>query len=380
MTVLLFAPRQYRRPLALRIITVSVSFFGLLFLADTVYAFMYLGAWRPNYYMDLGERPRRFNIQDDDLGYRTNPYLRWRGKKNKDAYEVDFRTDENGFRNSKGITRADIVFIGDSYTEAAEVPEEHTFVRRVAQETGLTTVNLAMGGFGPQQELEVLRKYGLSYKPRVVVWQLFGGNDLGDAQTFVKWKNDPNRAFVSATGRYLQNSLINTVLSKTVPERQSPDAVSAYLHLTGGRVEHVNLLYLYVPDEPQLKPLGLSETLKAIDEGHRLCESEGIQLIVLFVPRMVRVFAPYLTFESDADRMRALPGNLSESSEDFESQVIEYCEAIGCPVINLFRELSRAAANDNRNIYLPNDEHFDLRGHEITARSIEASIDLRRSE
>ena len=61
-----------------------------------------------------------------------------------------------------GSEQADIVFIGDSFTEAASVAEEDTFVRRVAKASGLKAVNLGRGAYGPQQELIVLKRYGLA--------------------------------------------------------------------------------------------------------------------------------------------------------------------------------------------------------------------------
>ena len=78
-----------------------------------------------------------------------------------------------------------------------QVDEGDTFVRRVAQSTGLSAVNLARGAYGPQQELIVLKRYGLAYKPRVVVWQLFEGNDLHDAEAFAEWKQNPQQVSTS---------------------------------------------------------------------------------------------------------------------------------------------------------------------------------------
>ena len=54
-------------------------------------------------------------------------------------------------------------------------------------------INLARGAYGPQQELIVLKRYGLAYEPRFVVWQLFEGNDLVDAEAFAEWKKNPEQ-------------------------------------------------------------------------------------------------------------------------------------------------------------------------------------------
>jgi hypothetical protein len=380
LTALMVAPARHRRALAMRLISLSASSLIILFAADAAYALVYLGAWKPNLYLDVGDVPRLFNVRDAELGFRTLPNLRWHGKKNKDAYEVDFRTDKNGFRNPPGVTKADIVFIGDSYTEGAEVPEEQTFVRRVSDATGLTAVNLGAGAYGPQQELIVLRKYGLAYKPRFVVWQIFGGNDLADAQSFVVWRQNQNKAYLSLPARYAKNSLLNSLLTVTQPERPEFGTVPADLHLTDGTIQPLHILYPYQPDQPQRRSVGLAETFKAIEEGQQLCESQGIQLVVVYVPIMARVMAPYLSFDKEDDLQRVFPGNVAESPSDFESELVKYCRSIECPLIDLYPEFKQAAARDNRKIYLPNDEHFDIRGHEITAQVVSAWVDSNRKE
>src|SRR5437588_352338 len=88
------------------------------------------------------------------------------------------QTFTHGFRNPPGIHSADICFVGDSYTEGANVPAEKTFASLVGSTSGLRTVNLGRGWHCPAQELIILRRYALKYKPRVIVWGIFEGNDL----------------------------------------------------------------------------------------------------------------------------------------------------------------------------------------------------------
>ncbi len=81
--------------------------------------------------------------------------------------------------------RADIVFNpGDSVTEAGEVDEDETFVARTGRTLGVGVLNLGVSGYGPQQELVVLKRYGLPSNPRLVVWQVTEWNDVLDAETY----------------------------------------------------------------------------------------------------------------------------------------------------------------------------------------------------
>ncbi len=90
-----------------------------------------------------------------------------------------------------------------------------TFAQRVAAETGMTAVNLGRGAYGPQQELIVLERYGLSYQPRVVVWQLFEGNDLKDVSNFAQWRSTQQPPTKPLLIRYFDNSLLRLPLERT---------------------------------------------------------------------------------------------------------------------------------------------------------------------
>jgi len=133
------------------------------------------------------------NLPDDELGFVRKPNVVWEGRLSLEGKDLSYHTDENGFRNVPQIHQADLVFIGDSFTEGASVPEEDTFVQQLGKKVTHSVVNLGRGQYGPQQELIILRRYGLGYNPRVVVWQLFEGNDLSDATRFAEWRQTPVR-------------------------------------------------------------------------------------------------------------------------------------------------------------------------------------------
>jgi hypothetical protein len=280
---------------------------------------------------------------------------------------VEYRTDKNGFRNSTDPQRADIVFIGDSFTESATVDEEDTYARRVAKSTGLSAINLARGAYGPQQELIVLKRYGLGYGPRFVVWQLFEGNDLVDAANFVQWKKNPDLDVLPLKNRYLDNSLLQQLISNTRSQELTGPKVTLSYH--DGTSKRTSLRYAYDPDQPSTMQLGMTETLSAIEEGQQLCQSRGIRLLVVVVPTMVRVMQPYLSFDRFEERRQYFPEKIP-GDKDFSDTIKDYCAQIGCGFVDAFGALSEAGSADNRGLYIPGDEHFDINGHEIMSRII----------
>ena len=48
-------------------------------------------------------------------------------------------------------------------------------------------VNLGQAAYGLKQELGVLRRFALPLRPRLVLWFLFGGNDLRDVELY-EWQ------------------------------------------------------------------------------------------------------------------------------------------------------------------------------------------------
>ncbi|HEX7772610.1 MAG TPA: hypothetical protein VF435_09320, partial [Pyrinomonadaceae bacterium] len=343
--LVLAVPARYRRSLSLRLTTVLMSLLLGFAICDVGYAFVVMGVGRANYWLDQGHISRRYSIADPELGFVRKPGVSWRGYVPELDKIVEYQTDQNGFRNSTEQQQADVVFIGDSYTEAAQTEEGNTTVRRVAQLSGLSTVNLSRGAYGPQQELLVLQRYGLAYKPRAVVWQLFAGNDLNDAEAFAEWKQNPQHGEMSFKERYFNNSLLHEWLTNT--REQEYSGPTATLRYHDGTERRIRVRYPYEPDQPLTMRLGMTETLMALEAGHRLCESKGIQLLVVVVPTMVLVMAPDISFDHVEDRMKYLP-EAGENQKDFRGTVKEFCGRIGCTVVDGFEPLRRAAEIDNR--------------------------------
>lgn len=100
--------------------------------------------------------------------------------------EVRFTTDRFGFRNEGPASGPlDLIALGDSYTMGHNITQDGMWSTILSKQYGLHVYNMAVGGDGPWHEftnltIEVAR---LKLKPQgtVVLWNLFTGNDLGDA-------------------------------------------------------------------------------------------------------------------------------------------------------------------------------------------------------
>ena len=365
-TAVMLMPTRYRRPLVLRCIVMLSTVLAMVFVTDLTYTLGVMRAWQADYWLDQAHIPRRYSLPDRELGFVRRPGIAWQGRLPGNNQLIHYRTDEHGFRNRPGLRRAELVFIGDSYTEAAQVAELDTFVQRVAVTSGLNVVNLGRGAYGPQQAFIVLRRYGLAYQPRVVFWQFFEGNDLSDAYNFALWQQTGGQSTRSLYSRLLDNSLLNQLLSLTLlPQPIIPVATLRYTDQTE---QALALRYRYQPQQPEQMAVGMDETLKAIEMGFRLCQDQGIRLVLVFIPSMVRVMESWLTFNDAAQRERYLPGSTGRAQRDFSSHLQQLCQQLGCPYLDALPALRSQAARDNKRIYIPNDEHVDVMGHQVLAQ------------
>jgi hypothetical protein len=366
------SPARYRRALALRLMAV----FGALLvavplgdLASTLWSVRVGHLW---YYSQCF--PRSQNTADPELVWKRAPGLTWRGRKTPYCDEVVYRTDENGFRNPAGLRRADIVFLGDSVTEGGEVDESSTFVRKTAAALGLEAVNLGTSGYGPQQELAVLRRYGLAYDPRLVVWQVTEWNDLIDAQAY-RTRHEPAARTLPAWDKlYAQHSPVMRLVSALLPGRL-PNTVE--FRGSDGRVEEL-MFWPYRPELHRLLPEGFAETRGAITTAFETCRARGIGFVVLYVPSHVRVLFPYLRFKNEAQRERFCPGGVADRAGDLSHAMEEFCGRLGCPMIDMGLSLRRRAAVDNRSVYVHNDPHLGVDGHDEVRNALVRFVRSRR--
>lgn len=97
---------------------------------------------------------------------------------------IIYETDEYGFHNPRGIweEEIDIAIIGDSFANGACVPSDQNGVARI-RELYPRTVTVGSSGSGPLLELAALKEYVAPFKPPVVLWWYFEGNDILETQS-----------------------------------------------------------------------------------------------------------------------------------------------------------------------------------------------------
>jgi hypothetical protein len=93
---------------------------------------------------------------------------------------ITYQSDEHGFHNPSGIWSSeviDIAVLGDSYAQGACVPSDRNFVA-VIRARYPATLNLGNSNKGSLMSLADLKEYAAAFKPKVVLWFFYEGNDF----------------------------------------------------------------------------------------------------------------------------------------------------------------------------------------------------------
>jgi hypothetical protein len=329
----------------------------------------------------------RWNTPDPELGFVRKPLIDWTGQATLDPQspEVRYRTDENGFRNPPGIRSAEVVFVGDSFTEGGNVAENQTFVRMVGSKQKVTAVNLGRAWYGPQQEALVLERFALEYRPRTLVWVLFEGNDVADAEgyeTYQRTKHstqdvDPKLSSSGSLRQWIKGRKLSGLLRsarKALQRRR--EGIRYEFELLGsfrrteGLLEDVEFGYAYRPEVCRDYPLGWQATQAALQRGAEACRQRGVQLLVMLIPIKLRVLGPYTDFHDPQRLAEYLPERQFDQPGDLAQQLREFCREEGLPFVDALMRLREAAAA-GQVVYSPRfDTHLDVAGHAVVANLV----------
>ena len=318
------------------------------------------------------------NITDRELLHVHRPYAHQRGsalggdaaaayqisRSDMTPYQWDVKYDHNGFRNELDLKHADIVVIGDSIVEGLTVSNSQLMTSVLAHLQRQVVANLGQSAYGPQQELVVLKRYGLPLQPRSVVWMFFEGNDLSDVIGYWDAMRHPPSFWRSFFARSFTRNVLKELRGfSSPPAKLTGVKHSAVLQTSTG--EKLTVYFGYSSNSLSKDDLSaLDETARTLTVAHRLCAAQGARLIVVFVPDKFRVFHAFCQFPGESEcrnwGVNDLPERLQKAVESISSEV-GYLDLTP----NLVNELKTEALP-----YYPDDEHWSPQGHKNAAGAI----------
>ena len=246
-----------------------------------------------------------------------------------------------------------IVVIGDSIPMGLAVEATETFPKLLEQgNLDTEALNMGVQGYGPDQELLVLKEDAIPLRPNKIFWMIYPANDLNDLSK--------NRIFSLTTNGALVENPDNPIRKILPPFRLE----SLVRFVTSGRFlpaadEHGLDALLFQDkngDEQDSKSPPPWDLLKAIlKDGGKACSDRSIPLVIVVLP-------PY-------DDIIGANRTASNRFND-EHQVIHLAQELGIKSVDLSEPFSKFNGDA---LYSEKDRHLSAAGHKLVANLLEIS-------
>jgi hypothetical protein len=291
---------------------------------------------------------------------------------------LERQMDGAGFLNpatGSGRTSADVIMIGDSFTAGPLVAPKDTFTAQIEQQTGLMLYNLGVGGLGPYAELVLLRKFGLALKPRIVVMNIYEGNDLRDILSYHKFvstgidrissKRLGGVFAVSYALAYLKSGV--EVMVKRLTKREKinfrytveVDGVRTPMNVTNSDTDEVKHARRVENGDISLDLF--AEPLEAFVE---LAAEHGFIAVVTLLPSAHTGYIDSVRFEDEA-----VGREVAAFSRALRTWLAENAERIGYRFIDVVPAFL-GGVESGPIAFFPANVHFTRDGHAIVARAL----------
>jgi len=194
-------------------------------------------------------------IVDRDVGYSLRPGAEGWWQKEGLTY---VKINRHGFRDrehtiAKPPDTLRIAVLGDSYSEAFQVPLEKAFwsvMERKLQEcpqaakSKVEVLNFGVSGFSTTRELILLQKRVWQYSPDVVVLLVTTGNDVRDnSRTLNKYTNLPLPYFVSRDGKLILDDSLLAARNRSLSFRLQQSFIGRSFNWVQNHLRLVGLIY-----------------------------------------------------------------------------------------------------------------------------------------
>jgi hypothetical protein len=304
----------------------------------------------------------------------------WWGDQYSSEYGVDVvpmpyvaTTNAEGFRPNSAGPPYEIVLVGDSFLAMGE-DDASTLSERLRAVSGRATFNLSRSWYGPYQYLELLKRYGLALKPKMVLLGFYAGNDIEDTREYHRWLREhryylyadhAQRPFfvryaiaLSNTGAFLRDTIAKRLARQTRPV--APGEIHPNLGVIRIGAQAVPMVFGdWNPEGSAAQLLATAEwqALHALlTEFHHLCRAEGILPVLLYIPSKSQVYAEYALLHSGRRFVQAA-ARQHPIRTNMVAAITTLAQQSELPLINLLPYFEQQA-EAGKLLYYPFDTHW----------------------
>lgn len=276
-------------------------------------------------------------------------------------YNVLYKTNNQGFRmpaaisQDKEIKECDWMFIGDSFTQGAQVEFRDLFTSQIYRNhPDKIIVNAGISGFGILDELEYYKNEGYKLKPQKVILQLCSFND------FMKVKIKRN-SFSEYLMQYsdFARFLLYGIKYKNPGELPLGRWTEPF-YPTEQENSDFNIFY---KNKSSQKKEDIKRFIETLLEFKREVEKNDSQFFVFLIPTKEQVYPRYL------DEVKSAFGISDNQLDLFAPNHLmnQLCDSSSISFIDLLP----GYLDGQEAIFYEYDEHLNRYGHYLTAQLLE---------
>jgi hypothetical protein len=278
-----------------------------------------------------------------------------------------------------------ILVLGDSFMEALQVPLEASFSRlledQLRRATGqrVEVVSCGVGGWGTDDQLEYLRRYGVRLEPDLIIVAMTLHNDVADnlRERFHTLADDQ-----VVSRQHTEIPAVRFALLKI------KDFLASRSHLTQllrkfrslGEIRQsaqqldAHVLQLFQKEASTTMTRGWQLTAGLLRGVRVEGASVGARTTVVLIPLSVQIYDDVLR------RWLVEAGlTLSDIELDRPQRVMHEFEArLGVDVIDLTPAFRATAKGGGRSLHVPGDGHWNREGHQVAATVVARELIGRR--
>jgi len=310
-----------------------------------------------------------------------NSSARWTSAQGE--FDTRVRFNSHGLRGSEpDLGREHLwVFMGDSMIEALQVPEEETVTYFLEEELGdaYTVMNAGVGGYSPilmRLRLEALLEKLAPEEPDLVLLGLFP-NDLEEEYMYrvAAYEDRQGQVLIVTPGVLrgplgrlktfiFRHSVLFQLLQKTFGDPGMERNARVDPHFPSEEV-----LYPFRPAWTESEKRVWSTLFRSIGEIRNVCESRGIDLVIVIGPPGHQVNAE--AWKTGKQEMN-FPADYAVESTSFQDEIIKRARRIGIPTIDLLPEFKKHPSPED--LYFDYDGHWTAAGHQFAAEVIHEKL------
>ena len=289
------------------------------------------------------------------------------------------RVDENGLCNDPqkaALKKADILVAGDSFTFCTGVTANNTATHKLEEISGLSVYNLGVRGVGPDEYLEMLKRYAPQFNPRIAIMNVYEGNDLRDVlikERFVesggtsKKDPEPSTPAWSYAAQFFKAGAMIAVKYVNREILGNEDRNFRYAAPVGGSMMAMNVANRDQGEVDRAMELRdgkikVDAFAKSLMDFVAWAKPKGIAPVVTYIPSMYTVYEGTVRFENP---------EVGSAVQSFSTAQRRWFAANAAAIGFTYLDLTpffQQAGSAGIITHFPSNVHLTPKGHEIVAR------------